>query len=277
MRSILSASAFLFITAVQAQTPLPYTTGFDNATQQQGWQLLQAGFESPYEWAFTANDAHSAPNKLWHDYNVGGSQDQVVMDWAVSPPFDLSGGATVEAQVNVYAITGSAMPDDRFKVMLLVGSPDPALATDIEELADLMDMVTTGDAWEAMPAVTVPPTPGTSYIAFYYQTSINWFTPGVDDVSITSTGTGIHEPSAATDIRLYPNPVVETLTVDAHDAHAGEPLRLTLFDARGALIVDHTFTGRSTVRVSFPNGRYAYAIRDRQGAVVKRGDLVLGR
>lgn len=277
MRTLFLFLPFLTIAAAHGQTPLPYTTGFDNASQQQGWQFFREGFEGPYEWGFSSGNAHSAPTCLWHDYNVGGGGSEPLVDWAVSPALDLSDGATLDLWVNVYSIMGTATENDRVAVYLLVGSADPAVAT-LTELDDFTDRVTNTTTWEALPTIDIPATAGTCHLGFQYRSTTNWFTPGVDDVSVTSNGTGIRQVLTEADIRLYPNPVADVLTIEVRDArYAGETLQLKVVDARGALVLQRPFAAQATVRASLGNGRYSYHIEDAQGTILKRGDLLVGR
>ncbi|MBS1580684.1 MAG: choice-of-anchor J domain-containing protein [Bacteroidetes bacterium] len=277
MRPLFLFPLILTIAAAHGQLPLPYTTGFDNASQQQGWQFFREGFEGPYEWGFSNGNAHSAPTCLWHDYNVGGGGSEPLADWAVSPALDLSAGATLDLWANVYSIMGMATENDRVAVYLLVGSADPSIAT-LTELDDFTDRVTNTDTWEALPTIAIPPTAGTCHIGLYYRSTTNWFTPGIDDLSVTNSGTGIRQALTEADIRLYPNPVADVLTIDVRDArYAGETLLLQVMDARGALVLQRPFAARATVRASLGNGRYSYRIADVRGTILKRGDLLVGR
>ena len=78
-------ATFLFsvtLSFLNAQTPLPYYTGFDNATEQAGWVEYDLGVTSTYPWEFYNSSAYSAPTCLRRDYPVGGTQ--VTDGWFVS-------------------------------------------------------------------------------------------------------------------------------------------------------------------------------------------------
>jgi len=72
--------ALLFIVNLtQSQVALPYSTGFDNANEQSGWQEYRLGATSQfYYWNYTTANPHSAPNCLAHNYPVG----HIIIRWA---------------------------------------------------------------------------------------------------------------------------------------------------------------------------------------------------
>lgn len=253
-----------------AQLPLPYNTGFDNAAQQQGWQEFRTGHLSNYSWSFNSFGAPSAPNALWHDYPVEGSATDTVRDWYVSPALDLSGGASLTCKVNIYAILGSAMPADACGIWLLTGSADPELAT-ATLLVDLLPLVTSSGTYAQLPLLSIAPTAGPARIAFYYQATQNWLTPGIDDLVITAPEVGLAETAAASPVRVYPNPGSGPLTVELSGAQAGQLARWQLFDARGARVQERSFRDRVTVERPIAAGTYTYVVSDGAGKVLARG------
>ncbi len=262
--------------ATLAQLPLPYTTGFDNTAQQQGWQEFRTGHLSNYSWSFTSYEPPSAPNALWHDYPVAGSATDTVRDWYVSPSLDLGGGAALTCKVNIYAIMGSAMAADACGIWLLTGSADPELAT-ATLLVDLLPLITPGQAYTQLPEVAIPATAGSARIAFYYQASQNWLTPGIDDLSITAPEVGLSETAGAVPVQVYPNPGSGPLTVELGGARADQLAHWQLFDARGALVQERSFRGRATVERPAASGDYIYVVRDGTGKAVAHGRVEGGR
>lgn len=255
-----------------AQTALPYTTGFDNAAQQQGWQQFRTGHLSNYSWGISANGAASAPNKLWHDYPVGGNATDTVRDWYVSPPLDLSGGAVLTCKANIYAIMGSSMPSDACGIFLLTGNANPDLAT-VTPLQDLLPLITTGSTYTTTTAVNIPPTSGTAHIAFYYQATQNWLTPGIDDVSVQPVNVGVAEHAPSVAALVFPNPSTGLVTIALDDARfAGQVLYLQVYDATGALVLQQPFRNRTQVELTAP-GHYIYTLNNADGASVVRGSF----
>lgn len=192
----------LFISSVMttcawAQTALPYNTGFDNAQGTAGWQKFRKGYASPMDWNIGGCfAAPTAPNCMGHDYPVGGAPTKVV-DWYVSPPFNLSGGGMVNSvDIKVFAMTGSADANDHFGMYLLTGSADPATAT-VTMIVDLTSHASSTAVWKTMTNYPIAATPGTSYIAFKYTAKDNWFVPSVDELKISGTGTSVcNNPTA---------------------------------------------------------------------------------
>src|SRR5690348_12210829 len=79
--------------------PLPYYSGFDNASEQMGWQLIRTGNDpSAYPWSYSAS-GFSAPNCISHDYNVGGTTTDTVVDWFVSPPLNFTSPGSISLKV----------------------------------------------------------------------------------------------------------------------------------------------------------------------------------
>jgi len=203
-----------------AQTALPYYTGFDNASQQAGWQAYKKGATGYFPWAVGAV-GYSAPNMLSHDYPVGNPGTDTVVDWYVSPPFHFYGGGHLDSmKVKVYSIVGNATPQDEFGIYLLTGSPDPALADSIIHLADLTQMVSSSGTWEDTGGFVIPPYNGSSYIAFKYHATNNWFVPNIDNVNITgdTVNSVPQNRYAKDDYSVFPNPSAQTITIHMTDA-----------------------------------------------------------
>lgn len=256
-----------------AQTALPYTTGFDNAAQQQGWQQFRTGHLSNYSWGISANGAASAPNKLWHDYPVGGNATDTVRDWYVSPPLDLSGGAVLTCKANIYAIMGSSMPSDACGIFLLTGNANPDLAT-VTPLQDLLPLITTGSTYTTTTAVNIPPTSGTAHIAFYYQATQNWLTPGIDDVSVQTVNVGVAEHGALANLSITPATNEGLVTIALNEArYAGALLTLQLWDARGVLVLQRSFRDHAELTLPGTVGHYICALTDGFGHVVARAPI----
>jgi len=64
----------LFISRAIAQTPLPYYTGFDNASEKAGWTEHRKGDNGVYQWQYFNIAPVSAPAVLLHTYPVGGNR-----------------------------------------------------------------------------------------------------------------------------------------------------------------------------------------------------------
>ncbi len=181
------AAAFFTTLTTKAQTSLPYFTGFDNSLQQAGWQEFRKGDPAVYQWTLTNMSPYSSSTHLRHDYPVGGTFE--TNDWYVSPPFNFSAGGKIDS-VRAY-FSGFSKPgdfyDDTVAIYLLQGSPDPALATSHTLLFDFRGAnYQNDDVWRKFSNISIPPTAGQSYIAFYYKTVISWLDVRFDNLSLSA-------------------------------------------------------------------------------------------
>lgn len=274
--TLLSLVASVVVISSQAQTPLPYATGFDDPVQQQGWQEYRKGFESNYSWTIAPFSASTDPNKLWHDYNVGGDPNDTIRDWYVSPPFDMSGGGTLTLKVNVYSIMGSANAADELKVFLLYGNSDPDLATSSVELIDLTPHVTNTDAWTTVTAMELPVSTATTYIAFKYQSTTNWFTPGIDDIDVEGPGNGLNELNAfGIATRVIPVPG-GGIRIDLMDPTAQQgAMHLNVLNEVGQTVLERRFQGSTTIGERLAAGVHTYRVFDPRSGMAGIGRFVL--
>lgn len=97
--TFLLAFCSLISFTARAQTPLPYMTGFDNSAEQAGWQAFKTGIDSFGQWGIASFQVASSPNCLYHDYPVGSSGSDSVIDWYVSPLFDFTDRAELQLKI----------------------------------------------------------------------------------------------------------------------------------------------------------------------------------
>lgn len=275
--TLLSLFTVLITNVLQAQTPLPYNTGFDNAAQQQGWQEYRKGYDSNYSWSIAPFFASSTPNKLWHDYNVAGDPNDTIRDWYVSPPFDMSGGGTLTLKVNVFSIMGTATASDHLKIFLLHGNSDPDLATSMVELMDLTPHVTNTDTWITVASMELPTASGETYIAFSYQATTNWFTPGIDDIEVEGPGNGLRElDHGLSATRVFPVPAQGLVRIEVIDPRLqNTALQLTMLNELGQQVLERRFTGRFMLDEGLAAGLYTYRVVDPRSGAVGAGRFVL--
>jgi len=156
---------------------LPYYTGFDNLTEQSGWQQYRQGYESVQEWSFGSGLApvgYSLPTCLFHDYNVGGDDTQTVVDWFVSPAIHFSSESKLELKIRV---SGFSNPlEDNLMICFGTLSQDPALGS-FALLANLSEM-SPNQIWLDT-IIDIPYTADEGYIGirYLYRNSIQdrWF------------------------------------------------------------------------------------------------------
>ncbi|MBS1580685.1 MAG: T9SS type A sorting domain-containing protein [Bacteroidetes bacterium] len=262
---------------IHAQTTLPYATGFDDPAGQEGWHLIRKGVASTGAWSYEAGGAPSAPNFLWHDHVLNDVATDTTCDWFVSPAFDFIEGAWISSlKIAVNSISGVITPADGLAVYLLVGSDDPAQASAVVLLCDLTPLVDGTPGWVEGPHPMILPRAGACHLAIKYQATTNPFTVSIDDIAVQAPVTGVHGlPPADPDVQLYPNPSKGTIALSARTPSG--PLRLRLFDARGAVVMDRLVSANEPVQLAFGAGLYGYAITDGGDRALRKGTLVLER
>jgi hypothetical protein len=225
------AAALLVSATLQAQVQV-YSTGFDNAAQQMGWQQYRKGFSDPfYEWDYVAMSFFSSPNCLAHNYPVGGSQ--ATDDWFVSPAFGIPTGGTLDSLR--YAFSGFGVPaaGDTVFLYLLNGSSDPDLATQtiLYEFSGLSYQ--NDNTWRRLDPITLPAQSGNSYFAFRYRTVNNWLDVRFDNLAISkNSAAGLNE-NLLSGVTASPNPFTESITVTLPQE---DDYRFTLRDAAGRIV-----------------------------------------
>ena len=97
MKTLLTATAMLVcMLSANAQTPTPFHSGFDNTSQQSGWQKFRQGTLHLFEWEFGPGiGAASPPFCAWH--NNPSNIPVPVVDWIISPVFNFTGGGKIDS------------------------------------------------------------------------------------------------------------------------------------------------------------------------------------
>jgi len=225
---------FFTLIHAQAQVALPYSTGFDNAGEQSGWEeyRLSAGTQF-YFWNYTTANPHSAPNCLAHNYPVGGSS--VTDDWFVSPMFNLEDGGMINGIWHSFSGFGTPQTEDTLAIYLLIGSQNPALASERIMLHDFKTGYQNDNVWRSTTDIEIPEAAAHSHIAIRYKTVVNWLDVKFDDIGISGNSTvGIAPtPLLQSDVVCYPNPAQDFVFVSNHGT---APSEVKLFNMHGKMI-----------------------------------------
>jgi hypothetical protein len=215
---------------VQAQTLLPYTTGFDTEAQKSGWTIYEKGATGGfYKWNFNTN-GYSAPVCLGHSYPVGGTE--ITDDWCVSPPFKIASNGKIDSLRYKFSGFGMPMEADSVSIYMLTGNPDPELATSKTLLKDFRAADYANDnTWRLLPPLDLPPTTEVCYIAFHYHTIINWLDVAFDNVSISGTPplSIAQSDNQQKKITVSPNPAQHTVRVSSPE----RPVYIAISDLQG--------------------------------------------
>lgn len=178
-------------TGLFGQTTLPYQTGFDNQSEQEGWVEVQLGSTEHNSWSISQFfDAPSSPNSLFHSYTpttATGACD----NWFISPEFDFSDGAIIDS-VMFYS-GGMSVPssEDTIAIYLIEGDQDPSEASKLTPLIDYRDWLYLNDyTFHSQSGIGIPKTSEKAYIGLRYLNSecnSAWLSVGFDNLSISST------------------------------------------------------------------------------------------
>ncbi len=263
------AVLFVFSTCATAQTDLPYYTGFDNATQQQGWTQYRTGDEGDFnEWYYVTINTFSAPQSLYHNYPVGGSE--VTDDWYVSPAFDFSGGGMIDSLRYHFSGFGTPFGIDTVGIYLLNGAQDPEIASR-SLLFSFHDTTYVNDnVWRKLENVEIPATSGESYIAFRYTTVVNWLDVRFDNLAISgNSDVGIDQPGWNENVlTVFPNPAKDYATLSFSENIVIS--RTELIGMTGKVI--RTYPGNSYVLdfSEVTSGQYVLKVFSERGVIVHK-------
>jgi hypothetical protein len=206
-----------------AQTPLPYYTGFETATEKAGWTQYAKGNLTTKTWNVgPSGGVSTSPNVLVSpnaEFNSSALTD-TIDQWYVSPGFNFHTGGKIDSfSIFVFGASGSAQPSDSIVLYLLQGSANPSMATSKTRLANLTTMVKGfGGTMKDTGNFIIPPTSGTSYIGFRYYAVYDWFQVYIDSIYISGNSlAGIVDVNTGR-ASVYPNPANTSIEVSFKDA-----------------------------------------------------------
>lgn len=246
---------------LRAQTAMPYFTGFDNATQKNGWQLFRKGATGTYLWTYTTFEPYSGTDCLYHDYPVGGTT--MTDDWFVSPAFNLAAGGKLDSIRHYFSGFGTPGVNDTLAIYLITGNADPALATSKVLIHDFRgDKYNNDNTWRQTTNLTLPTAAGSSYLAIRYKTVNNWLTVKFDNIRLRSNAaTGIAGPQRLTEIvSLFPNPATNAITIDTK----ADIAQTMICDLNGKIVYQQAFRKHLDLG-TFGNGLYHMTLTTRSG------------
>jgi hypothetical protein len=272
---LLLVTTALIFTSANAQTPLPYFTGFDNASQQDGWTQQREGDLGSYQWNYNAFSPYSVPNNLSHNYPVGGTQ--ITDDWFVSPVFDFSNGGKIDSIRHAFSGFGVPGIADTFALYLLIGSQDPSVATTML-LKDYRDTNYVNDnVWHKTEDVTISSIPGSCYIAFRYKTINNWLDVRLDNIRVSGNATtGVHSSLNDKGILIFPNPVNDYIQIKFTEENLqNEKLSLKVFNLLGVLLLERNISENEKIKIDQPAGAYFYQVVNEKNVTRKSGKFFI--
>lgn len=234
--AITLCNSFVF-NGLRAQVNLPYFTGFDNATQKNGWVTYKKAATTFSEWGFNTVDYFSPSNCISHDYSPS-SGITLTDNWYVSPSFNI--GASGKLDSLRFRFSGFSTPaeGDTIAVYLLHGSPDPAVAKKyllhdfrgtnylLNGMYNLLDPI-------VFPAVDASKK---SYLAIRYcnsDCSTKWLTVYFDNIAISGgNANGIKNTSTSATLQCLPNPAKNSVEISTQTSMS----KIQLFALDGKMV-----------------------------------------
>lgn len=240
-------------------TPLPYYENFDSAANLR-WTTYELGTNNPddFPWYITIHNPYSPSFSMMHTCNTGTTQAN---DWTVSKkPFSFAAGGKIDSIRSWITGTHPPAPGDTIGIYLLTGNMDPDLASAKILLRDFRGANFETDTWIKTTDISIPPTPGTSYIAFRYKTADNCINIFLDNMHLSgNASTGITPVfKAGEDFTTVPNPVVDNLTIQSKEQFE----IINMYDIAGRKVHSQSF--QRTISISFlPRGTYILELIDK--------------
>lgn len=256
---------FFSLNTAFSQEPLPYLGDFEADDGEWVEYRLGETTEDFYTWEISLGE-------LRHNYPVGGSE--TTDDWMVSPAFDFSNGGMIESLDYKFSGFGFPFGIDTIALYLVSGSQNPAEADELTLLHLFTDENYNPDNnWYTLEDISIPPTEGSSYIAFRYQTVVNWLDAAFDDLAITGTPLSDNVESNRDDVlHLYPIPARDVLNISS----ANKIISLKLYDLTGAVVLEELLheNNPKVGLPTLPEGVYIAEITDDKARVSSRRVLI---
>lgn len=253
-------------TSLQAQVPLPYYSGFDNAAERAGWTIYRLGESAINSWSIASVGGFSPSSSISHDYSPS-SGVNLVDDWYVSPGFLVPGGGTLDSVR--YAFSGFSVPaeGDTIGVYLLLGNQHPGFATEIIELKEFRDTDYQPDnMYRLLSGIPLPATNKMAFIGLRYrnaQASSRWIHVRFDNIAVSESTTSIEPPETSGSLTVYPNPTLDQVTI-THNETGGI---VYMYDQQGVLLRQLTLQNDQMLTTlsieEMPTGVYRFAIQQK--------------
>lgn len=226
-------SSICFAQAGSGEWNQVFSTGFDTKKEQAEWIQYDLGEENTsYVWVFDQNSPNSEPYCLGHWYPVGGME--ITNHWMVSPLIQLDAGGRIDSLWSAFGGFGLPYNQDTVALYAFQGNQDPSLANNFQLIRLFTDTTYMNDqVWKKHENLEIPNITGDAYLAFRYQTIINWLDVKFDDLYVSKElFVGIEEQNyLANSVQLISNPVKNELRLknDVLD----EEVNATLINAKG--------------------------------------------
>ena len=263
-RHLLLVALFALPTSLPAQTPLPYTTGFDSPSQKQGWTMVRHGAVAGHGFGYAEDymDGYvptSAPNCLQHPSGLFNDPDVLSVDEAISPLFDFTDGGELQFSFNVFTF-GGAWSADSIQVILRSNGTDYLLADLISLEHNSRNLRDT--------TLPIPAVPGNGRLVFRYTTFNNWYAVAFDDITVLPGTNNIGPISRAETFEVAPNPAGDFIQWSTSGIKSTD--KVEILDLSGKVLQSVPFpTGRASL-MNLPGGIYLIRFGNQQQRFIRK-------
>lgn len=188
--------------------------------------------------------ASTAPNAMTYYYNENGTS--AADDWFFTPALFLRAGSSYQLSFK-YRNSGANFPE-RLEVKYGSAATVAGQTTTIWNNANVATSTyATANATSTIPVLPITPTTsGNVYIGFHAYSLADQFFLSVDDLTITSTTTGVSKALLSA-VNVYPNPSAGQFTVQVRGANAKGTMQVEVTNVLGQRV--HT----AAIRDNFEN------------------------
>lgn len=267
---ILTLSCYNFI----SQVSLPYNTGFDNSTEQNGWVEYRKADTTMSHWVISGGTPYSEPNSLSHSYSP--SSGVVLADnWFVSPAFNISSGGKLHTIKYRFSGFSSPTQNDTIAVYLLQGAQDPDLAVKTLLIDFRNSEYNPDNTYRIKNNIPLPASNDFSYIAIRYKNSNNsqnWLTVSFDDIKIVDSAPTTNKIRDIKEgkFNVYPNPSEGKIKILNKNKNL---YYIKIYDIRGVCVfkLDNIRNKRIKLDLShIKNGSYIAVINENNKTYIKK-------
>ncbi|MDD3773120.1 MAG: choice-of-anchor J domain-containing protein [Weeksellaceae bacterium] len=182
-------------------------------------------------------------------------------DWMISPPITLGTNSSLQFYVKSMSDTYGL---EEFNYWIYEGADIPT-PSDFSWYG--MDMAPAGDWMEVTEDLSLI-APGTTIRIGIQCTSNDAYMLMVDDVRVTGS-LGLSEVGAKTDTAIYPNPVIDTFSLNLSKSYNMDNVQVAIYDLTGKKLKE--FGSATTYDISeFAEGVYIVRISDGKHNITKK-------
>jgi hypothetical protein len=232
----------------------PYSMGFELAESFAGWLIEDANNDGS-TWTIDSTGGNTGPYCAKYSYNI----DSTANDWLFSKCILLDASKTYKLSYWVRA--ESENYPESLKVQIGNAPASTAMTTLIDDLPNISNTV----YFNRDVNFTIP-SDGVYYFGWKCYSAANMWNLYLDDINISDI-TGIEETTTSMNIKVFPNPAKDVLTVYSSTKIAG----IRLFNVYGQLVLSSQVNSANMAinTKNLADGIYYLQIETKDGITTK--------